>query len=105
MAGPHVLGRVLEPGVAPWAQEAGLRHPVAEPPVSLTSADIDRFTETGGLSSSLLLWAALNSSFVLIGSVIVAFVEVRPQGGRDRSGLGGIPPAPPPMASAGNPRG
>ncbi|KAK2503438.1 hypothetical protein MC885_013259 [Smutsia gigantea] len=37
--------------------------------------NIDKFTETGGLSFSLLLWAALNSSFVLVGSVIVAFVE------------------------------
>ncbi|KFO34740.1 H(+)/Cl(-) exchange transporter 7 [Fukomys damarensis] len=38
-------------------------------------ADIDKFTEKGGLSFSLLLWATLNSAFVLLGSVIVAFIE------------------------------
>lgn len=43
----------------------------------LTSTDIDKFTEKGGLSFSLLLWAALNSAFVLVGSAIVAFIEVR----------------------------
>uniref|UniRef100_A0A8C9J319 Chloride channel protein n=1 Tax=Panthera tigris altaica TaxID=74533 RepID=A0A8C9J319_PANTA len=37
--------------------------------------DIDKFTERGGLSFSLLLWATLNSAFVLVGSAIVAFVE------------------------------
>ncbi|XP_069343223.1 H(+)/Cl(-) exchange transporter 7 isoform X2 [Eulemur rufifrons] len=36
---------------------------------------IDKFTEKGGLSFSLLLWATLNSAFVLVGSVIVAFIE------------------------------
>ncbi|OWK11409.1 hypothetical protein Celaphus_00006749 [Cervus elaphus hippelaphus] len=41
----------------------------------LTAADIDRFTERGGLSFSLLLWATLNAAFVLLGSAIVAFVE------------------------------
>ncbi|XP_075420630.1 H(+)/Cl(-) exchange transporter 7 isoform X1 [Tenrec ecaudatus] len=37
--------------------------------------NIDKFTEKGGLSFSLLLWAVLNSAFVLLGSLIVAFVE------------------------------
>uniref|UniRef100_A0A5F8G5G7 Chloride channel protein n=1 Tax=Monodelphis domestica TaxID=13616 RepID=A0A5F8G5G7_MONDO len=37
--------------------------------------NIDKFTEKGGLSFSLLLWATLNSAFVIIGSVIVAFIE------------------------------
>uniref|UniRef100_A0A8C0IVI7 Chloride voltage-gated channel 7 n=1 Tax=Chelonoidis abingdonii TaxID=106734 RepID=A0A8C0IVI7_CHEAB len=37
--------------------------------------NIDKFTEKGGLSFSLLLWAILNSSVVMIGSVIVAFIE------------------------------
>lgn len=44
----------------------------------LTSTDIDKFTENGGLSFSLLLWASLNAAFVLIGSAIVAFIEVWP---------------------------
>lgn len=42
------------------------------------SPDIDKFTEKGGLSFSLLLWAMLNSAFVLVGSMIVAFIEVWP---------------------------
>ena len=42
----------------------------------MTAADIDKFTEHGGLSFSLLLWAALNAAFVLLGSTIVAFIEV-----------------------------
>ncbi|XP_038618791.1 H(+)/Cl(-) exchange transporter 7 isoform X2 [Tachyglossus aculeatus] len=37
--------------------------------------NIDKFTEKGGLSFSLLLWAMLNSAFVIVGSIIVAFVE------------------------------
>nr|XP_027796664.1 H(+)/Cl(-) exchange transporter 7 isoform X2 [Marmota flaviventris] len=37
--------------------------------------NIDKFTEKGGLSFSLLLWATLNATFVFLGSVIVAFVE------------------------------
>uniref|UniRef100_A0A6I8N4V1 Chloride channel protein n=1 Tax=Ornithorhynchus anatinus TaxID=9258 RepID=A0A6I8N4V1_ORNAN len=37
--------------------------------------NIDKFTEKGGLSFSLLLWATLNSAFVIVGSIIVAFVE------------------------------
>uniref|UniRef100_A0AC11CR19 Chloride voltage-gated channel 7 n=1 Tax=Ovis aries TaxID=9940 RepID=A0AC11CR19_SHEEP len=41
----------------------------------LVKDNIDRFTEHGGLSFSLLLWAALNAAFVLLGSTIVAFVE------------------------------
>lgn len=41
----------------------------------LIKDNIDKFTERGGLSFSLLLWATLNSAFVLLGSVIVAFIE------------------------------
>ncbi|XP_075755262.1 H(+)/Cl(-) exchange transporter 7 [Pelodiscus sinensis] len=37
--------------------------------------NIDKFTEKGGLSFSLLLWATLNSSVVMVGSIIVAFIE------------------------------
>ncbi|XP_053550619.1 H(+)/Cl(-) exchange transporter 7 [Bombina bombina] len=37
--------------------------------------NIDQFTEKGGLSFSLLLWATLNSAFVMVGSLIVAFIE------------------------------
>ncbi|XP_038275323.1 H(+)/Cl(-) exchange transporter 7 isoform X1 [Dermochelys coriacea] len=37
--------------------------------------NIDKFTEKGGLSFSLLLWAILNSSVVMVGSIIVAFIE------------------------------
>lgn len=47
-------------------------------PVLDHPSDIDKFTEKGGLSFSLLLWATLNSAFVLVGSVIVAFIEVKP---------------------------
>ncbi|XP_049624305.1 H(+)/Cl(-) exchange transporter 7 isoform X2 [Suncus etruscus] len=41
----------------------------------LVKGNIDKFTENGGLSFSLLLWASLNAAFVLIGSAIVAFIE------------------------------
>uniref|UniRef100_A0A3B5K8M3 Chloride channel 7 n=1 Tax=Takifugu rubripes TaxID=31033 RepID=A0A3B5K8M3_TAKRU len=37
--------------------------------------NIDKFTEVGGLSISLILWAVLNSVFVMLGSIIVAFFE------------------------------
>ncbi|XP_029015556.1 H(+)/Cl(-) exchange transporter 7 isoform X2 [Betta splendens] len=37
--------------------------------------NIEKFTEAGGLSISLLLWAVLNSAFVMVGSIIVAFFE------------------------------
>uniref|UniRef100_A0A803Y532 Chloride channel protein n=1 Tax=Meleagris gallopavo TaxID=9103 RepID=A0A803Y532_MELGA len=37
--------------------------------------NIDKFTEKGGLSFSLLLWATLNAGVVMVGSVIVAFIE------------------------------
>ncbi|KAJ7423285.1 H(+)/Cl(-) exchange transporter 7 [Pitangus sulphuratus] len=37
--------------------------------------NIDKFTAKGGLSFSLLLWATLNASVVMVGSVIVAFIE------------------------------
>ncbi|MBN3313613.1 CLCN7 protein, partial [Atractosteus spatula] len=36
---------------------------------------IEKFTEAGGLSISLLLWAALNSAFIMVGSCIVAYFE------------------------------
>lgn len=57
----------------------------------LTAADIDRFTELGGLSFSLLLWAALNAAFVLLGSAIVAFVEVGGPCSPARRSAGGGP--------------
>nr|XP_046271424.1 H(+)/Cl(-) exchange transporter 7 isoform X3 [Scatophagus argus] len=37
--------------------------------------NIEKFTEVGGLSISLILWAVLNSVFVMVGSIIVAFFE------------------------------
>uniref|UniRef100_A0A8U8AWL4 Chloride channel protein n=1 Tax=Geospiza parvula TaxID=87175 RepID=A0A8U8AWL4_GEOPR len=37
--------------------------------------NIDKFTTKGGLSFSLLLWATLNASVVMVGSLIVAFIE------------------------------
>lgn len=37
--------------------------------------NIETFTAVGGLSVSLLLWAVLNSAFVMVGSIIVAFFE------------------------------
>ncbi|KAG8145863.1 putative Chloride channel protein [Naja naja] len=37
--------------------------------------DIDKFTESGRLSFSLLLWATVNAGFVMAGSLIVAFLE------------------------------
>ncbi|XP_037112228.1 H(+)/Cl(-) exchange transporter 7 [Syngnathus acus] len=37
--------------------------------------NIERFTEVGGLSLSLILWAVLNSAFVMVGAIIVAFFE------------------------------
>ncbi|XP_033887425.2 H(+)/Cl(-) exchange transporter 7 isoform X1 [Acipenser ruthenus] len=36
---------------------------------------IDTFTEVGGLSISLILWAALNAAIVVVGAVMVAFFE------------------------------
>ncbi|MGH0167306.1 UNVERIFIED_CONTAM: hypothetical protein FKN15_051799 [Acipenser sinensis] len=36
---------------------------------------IDTFTEVGGLSISLILWAALNAAIVVVGSIAVAFFE------------------------------
>ncbi|KAA8584881.1 hypothetical protein FQN60_003575 [Etheostoma spectabile] len=37
--------------------------------------NIEKFTEVGGLSISLILWAVLNSSIVMFGAIIVAFFE------------------------------
>ncbi|KFQ02831.1 H(+)/Cl(-) exchange transporter 7, partial [Leptosomus discolor] len=47
---------------------AGLKYRVVK-------GNIDKFTEKGGLSFSLLLWATLNASVVMVGSMIVAFIE------------------------------
>ena len=47
------------------------KHSLDSPPV-----DIEKFTEVGGLSISLILWAVLNSSLVMVGAIIVAFFEV-----------------------------
>uniref|UniRef100_A0A3Q3WMB5 Chloride channel protein n=1 Tax=Mola mola TaxID=94237 RepID=A0A3Q3WMB5_MOLML len=37
--------------------------------------NIEKFTEVGGLSISLILWALLNCAFVMVGAIIVAFFE------------------------------
>ncbi|XP_028267048.1 H(+)/Cl(-) exchange transporter 7 isoform X2 [Parambassis ranga] len=37
--------------------------------------NIEKFTEVGGLSISLILWAVLNSAIVMMGAIIVAFFE------------------------------
>uniref|UniRef100_A0A673IZW9 Chloride channel protein n=1 Tax=Sinocyclocheilus rhinocerous TaxID=307959 RepID=A0A673IZW9_9TELE len=37
--------------------------------------NIEKYTELGGLSISLILWAVLNSAFVMFGAIAVAFVE------------------------------
>ncbi|XP_041087090.1 H(+)/Cl(-) exchange transporter 7-like [Polyodon spathula] len=37
--------------------------------------NIDTFTVAGGLSISLMLWAALNAAIVMVGSIMVAFFE------------------------------
>ncbi|CAN9505211.1 unnamed protein product [Ophioblennius macclurei] len=37
--------------------------------------NIEKFTEAGGLSISLILWAVLNAAIVMLGSIIVAFFE------------------------------
>ncbi|XP_077475771.1 H(+)/Cl(-) exchange transporter 7 [Stigmatopora argus] len=49
-------------------QLAGIKYQVVK-------ENIDRFTEVGGLSLSLILWAVLNSVFVMMGAIIVAFFE------------------------------
>ncbi|XP_069557553.1 H(+)/Cl(-) exchange transporter 7 isoform X1 [Brachyistius frenatus] len=41
----------------------------------LVKENIEKFTEVGGLSISLTLWAVLNSAFVMVGAIIVAFFE------------------------------
>uniref|UniRef100_A0A670ZCH2 Chloride channel protein n=1 Tax=Pseudonaja textilis TaxID=8673 RepID=A0A670ZCH2_PSETE len=41
----------------------------------LVKGNIDKFTESGRLSFSLLLWATVNAAFVMAGSLIVAFLE------------------------------
>uniref|UniRef100_A0A3Q0SJ35 Chloride channel protein n=1 Tax=Amphilophus citrinellus TaxID=61819 RepID=A0A3Q0SJ35_AMPCI len=47
---------------------AGLKYQVIK-------ESILKFTEVGGLSVSLILWAVLNSTFVMVGAIIVAFIE------------------------------
>ncbi|KAL3987365.1 chitin synthase [Sarotherodon galilaeus] len=37
--------------------------------------NIEKFTEVGGLSISLILWAVLNCAFVLVGGIMVAYFE------------------------------
>ncbi|XP_057717380.1 H(+)/Cl(-) exchange transporter 7 [Corythoichthys intestinalis] len=49
-------------------QLAGIKYQVVK-------ENIERFTEVGGLSLSLILWAVLNSAFVMMGAIIVAFFE------------------------------
>ncbi|XP_061605442.1 H(+)/Cl(-) exchange transporter 7 isoform X1 [Phyllopteryx taeniolatus] len=49
-------------------QLAGIKYQVVK-------ENIERFTEVGGLSLSLILWAVLNSVFVMVGAIIVAFFE------------------------------
>ncbi|XP_077412744.1 H(+)/Cl(-) exchange transporter 7 isoform X2 [Vanacampus margaritifer] len=49
-------------------QLAGIKYQVVK-------ENIERFTEVGGLSLSLILWAVLNSAIVMIGAIIVAFFE------------------------------
>ncbi|XP_077395894.1 H(+)/Cl(-) exchange transporter 7 [Festucalex cinctus] len=49
-------------------QLAGIKYQVVK-------ENIERFTEVGGLSLSLILWAVLNSAFVMVGAIIVAFFE------------------------------
>ncbi|KAM3863470.1 H(+)/Cl(-) exchange transporter 7 isoform 2-T2 [Diretmus argenteus] len=49
-------------------QLAGIKYQVVK-------ENIEKFTEMGGLSISLILWAVLNSAFVMVGGIIVAFFE------------------------------
>ncbi|XP_010776943.1 H(+)/Cl(-) exchange transporter 7-like [Notothenia coriiceps] len=41
----------------------------------MSNEDIEKFTEVGGLSISLILWAVLNSVIVMMGAILVAFFE------------------------------
>ncbi|KAL7378533.1 hypothetical protein ABVT39_015311 [Epinephelus coioides] len=49
-------------------QLAGIKYQVVK-------ENIEKFTEVGGLSISLILWAVLNSAIVMLGAIIVAFFE------------------------------
>ncbi|XP_053299386.1 H(+)/Cl(-) exchange transporter 7 isoform X2 [Pleuronectes platessa] len=49
-------------------QLAGIKYQVVK-------TNIEKFTEAGGLSISLLLWAFLNSAIVMLGAIMVAFFE------------------------------
>ncbi|TRY97091.1 hypothetical protein DNTS_027281, partial [Danionella cerebrum] len=42
---------------------------------SAVKQNIEKFTEAGGLYISLILWAVLNSAFVMFGAIIVACIE------------------------------
>eukprot|EP00064_Thunnus_orientalis_P016398 superscaffoldBa00003243_g16463 len=52
---------------------AGIKYQVVKE--SILTFYIEKFTEVGGLSISLILWAVLNSVFVMLGAIIVAFFE------------------------------
>ncbi|KAJ0000796.1 hypothetical protein NQD34_005816 [Periophthalmus magnuspinnatus] len=47
---------------------AGLKYEVIK-------RNIENFTETGGLSISLILWGGFNAAVVMLGSILVAFFE------------------------------
>ncbi|KAJ3601567.1 hypothetical protein NHX12_032535 [Muraenolepis orangiensis] len=49
-------------------QLAGLKYRVVK-------ENIEKFTTVGGLSISLILWAVLNSAFVMVGAILVAYIE------------------------------
>ncbi|KAI3360050.1 hypothetical protein L3Q82_014384 [Scortum barcoo] len=49
-------------------QLAGIKYQVVK-------ENIEKFTEVGGLSISLILWAVINSAFVMVGAIIVACFE------------------------------
>lgn len=48
---------------------------LADKKYQIIKENIDKSTESGGLSISLVLWASLNAAFVMIGSFLVAFIE------------------------------
>uniref|UniRef100_A0A8C5H6K7 Chloride channel protein n=1 Tax=Gouania willdenowi TaxID=441366 RepID=A0A8C5H6K7_GOUWI len=48
---------------------------VAKVKYNVIKENIETFTEAGGLSISLILWAVLNCSFVIVGAILVAFFE------------------------------
>ncbi|KAM4534792.1 H(+)/Cl(-) exchange transporter 7 isoform 1-T1 [Fundulus diaphanus] len=48
---------------------------LAEIKYKVIKENIVKFTEAGGLSISLILWVVLNSVFVMLGAIMVAFFE------------------------------